>query len=171
MKVQYFSHIQKSFQFNFPEDNFSVFKERFLLSELGQIYQAIPWQELIQEFKLKPSRFGRNLLIPAQGRLALMFLKNYSGLSDRKLIEQLNGNYEWQFFCGIYLGLHRITNYKIVSQIRCELASALKIDRIEKILYNYWNPYINNVDHIVVDATCYESEVRYPTDVNFSFHS
>lgn len=171
MKVQYFSHIQKSFQFNFPEDNFSVFKERFLLSELGQIYQAIPWQELIQEFKLKPSRFGRNLLIPAQGRLALMFLKNYSGLSDRKLIEQLNGNYEWQFFCGIYLGLHRITNYKIVSQIRCELASALKIDRIEKILYNYWNPYINNVDHIVVDATCYESEVRYPTDVKLLWES
>ena len=59
-----------------------------------------------------------------------MFLKNYSGLSDRKLIEQLNGNIEWQFFSGFYLGHNRIENYKIVSQIRSELSVKLEIDKL-----------------------------------------
>src|SRR5690606_32192715 len=79
---------------------------------------------------------GRHQLFPPQGRLALMFLKNYSGLSDLKLIEQLNGNVEWQFFCGISLGFERITNVKIVSQIRCELASAFNIKTGEQTHYD-----------------------------------
>src|SRR5690606_8343121 len=108
---------------------------------------------------------------PPQGRLALMFLKNYSGLSDPKLIEQLNGNVEWQFFCGISLGFERITNFKIVSQIRCELASALHIKTVEETLYDYWKPYIAEPEKIVMDATCYESEVRYPTDVKLLWES
>jgi len=49
-----------------------------------------------------------------------MFLKHYVCCSDRKLIEQLNSNIDYQFFCDIYLGVHRLTNFKVVSQIRCE---------------------------------------------------
>jgi len=67
-------------------------------------------------------------------------------------------------FSVICLGLERIDNYKIVSQIPCELALDLKIDNIKKVLYNYWKPYIDEQEKVVVDATCYESEVRYPTD-------
>ena len=94
-----------------------------------------------------------------------MFLKNYSSLSDEKLIEHLNGNIEWQFFCGIYLGFERIDNFKIVSQIRCELAAKLDIEEGQKILYDYWKPYIKKPDKVSIDATCYESEMRYPTGV------
>lgn len=170
MKVQRFSQLQTSFQF-FSPDNFCLFKERFFESDLGKIYQAIPWSEMVRQFGLKERRRGRHQLFAAQGRLALMFLKNYSGLSDAKLIEQLNGNIEWQFFCGIYLGFERIDNYKIVSQIRRELAAVLDIESTETLLYNYWKPYITEPEKIVVDATCYESEVRYPTDVKLLWES
>ncbi|MDD2475910.1 MAG: transposase, partial [Dysgonamonadaceae bacterium] len=102
---------------------------------------------------------------------ALMFLKNYSGLSDKKLIEHLNGNIEWQFFCGIYLGFNRINNYKIVSQIRGELASKLNIEKTEKALYDYWKPHILETKKVLIDATCYESEMRYPTDVKLLWES
>ena len=37
--------------------------------------------------------------------------------SDKYLVEQLNGNIEYQFFCGIALGSKCLTNYKIVSEI------------------------------------------------------
>jgi hypothetical protein len=93
-----------------------------------------------------------------------MFLKNYSQVSDRKLIEQLNSNIDYQFFCDINLGYTRLTNYKIVSQIRCELAGNLDISEHEKVLASHWSDYMNYKSSIFTDATCYESEVRYPTD-------
>lgn len=103
------------------------------------------------------------MLFSPKGRLALMFLKHYACCSDHKLIEQLNGNLEYQFFCDIALGDERINNYKIVSQVRCELAENLKIDPTEKLLYGYWRDFIDNPNQATTDATCYESELRYPT--------
>lgn len=93
----------------------------------------------------------------------MLFLKHYANCSDKKLIEQLNSNLDYQFFCDIELGFERLTNYKIVSQIRCELAEKLAIDLVEKTLFNSWKNEIENQNQIVMDATCYESEVRYPT--------
>ena len=164
MKIQRFNEIQKEFDF-YPESNFNLFKARFYESDLGKLYLAIPWDDLIQDFELKEKRDGRPLIFPPQGRIALMFLKNYSGLSDYMLTEQLNGNMEWQFFCGIYLGQTRLSNYKIISQIRSELSAKLDIRKLQETLYDYWAPYLQEVEKITIDATCYESEVRYPTDV------
>lgn len=170
MKIQHFPEIQKQIQFDYLE-NLESFKSRFLESDLGKIYLAIPWQELVDTFSLKKHRHGRPLLFSPQGRIALMFLKNYSGLSDFKLIEHLNGNLEWQFFCGIHLGMERITNYKIVSQIRGELASGLCIKDLEAVFYRYWQGHINSPSDIVMDATCYESQIRYPTNVKLLWES
>ncbi len=136
-----------------------MFYSRFLESDLGKIYQAIPWENLVACFGLKQTRLGRTSLFSPKGRIALMFLKNYTQVSDKKLIENL----EYQFFCDLSLGAHRLTNTKIVSQIRCELSEKLSIDDLKKVLYNYWKPYINEERQAVVDATCYESEVRYPS--------
>jgi len=81
----------------------------------------------------------------------------------RKLIEQLNSNIDYQFFFDLHLGFSRITNFKIVSQIRCELATKLDIDLLEKDLYSHWKDHIDSKNQITVDATCYESACRYPT--------
>lgn len=168
--IRRFSELQTTFSF-FSEENFEIFKERFFQSNLGRIYQAIPWEEMVKSFGLKENKLGRKRIFPPQGMLALMFLKNYSGLSDEKLIEQLNGNVEWQFFCGIYLGFERLTNFKIVSYIRSELSEKMNIDEMEKTLYQYWKPYISENEKVVIDATCYESQVRYPTDVKLLWES
>ena len=40
------------------------------------------------------------------------------------------------------MGHHRLTNYKIVSQIRCKLASLLDINKTEKVLFSYWSGFI-----------------------------
>lgn len=102
---------------------------------------------------------------PPRGKLALMFLKHYSGLSDYRLIEHLNGNLEWQYFCGIYLGQERLTNYKMVSQIRVALSKKLNIDQLQRTVFSHWSWYISDKHSITMDATCYESELRYPTNV------
>jgi hypothetical protein len=84
-------------------------------SELGKIYQAIPWKELINHLKLRNQHNGRVATFSPQGKLALMFLNAYSGLSDRKLIEHLNGSIQYQLFCGILLVPEKLPDFKIVS--------------------------------------------------------
>ena len=95
-----------------------------------------------------------------------MVLKSYTGLSDRHLIEHLNGNIHFQLFCGILIDpSHPVTNYKIVSAIRQELAEKLDMDAFQCILAEHWRPYLENLHVCMADATCYESYMRHPTDL------
>ena len=162
-KLQRISEFQHKLSFNF-ENNFNIYYQRFLASDLGKIYTAIPFAELVKHFKLKERKKGAKNIFSPKGKIALMFLKHYAACSDRKLIEQLNGNINYQIFCDIYIGTGSLINYKIVSQIRCELAEHLKIEEIEKSLFNFWSAYIQEQQCIFTDATCYESEVRFPTN-------
>jgi len=170
-KIRRISHLQHEFSFLSPSDNFDVYFNRFLSSDLGKIYTAIPWDELVYVFKIKESIKGTRNYFSPKGKLALMFLKHYACCSDKRLVEQLNANIDYQFFCDIHLGHHRLTNYKIISQIRCELSSSLTIPDVEKVLFDHWSGFIKNQDCITTDATCYESEVRYPTDQKLLWES
>ncbi len=71
----------------------------------------------------------------------------------------------------LYHHLCPITNYKIVSQIRCELADKLNIEAIQQILAGHWRGYCENKNSLVCDAICYESYVRYPTDVKLLYET
>jgi hypothetical protein len=121
--------------------------------------------------KLKECRKGPRQLFSPQGKLALMVLKSYTDCSDRKLIEYLNGSMDFQLFCGIFLGSERITNYKIVSEIRCQLSGKLKIKALQKELAHYWKPYMPESNIMLTDATCYETSMRYPTNVKLLWES
>ena len=163
MKIQRISEFQHHFSFLSATEKFNAFHARFLESDLGKIHLAIPWESLVEKMGISEKATGTKMLFSPKGRIALMLLKHYACCSDRKLIEHLNSNIDYQFFCDIHLGLQRLTNYKIVSQIRRELADKLNIDSLEQVLYNHWSPYIDSKSQITVDATCYESELRYPT--------
>lgn len=164
-KIRRLSQFQHTFSFASQSEQFNLFYDRFLQSDLGKIYSAIPWDDLVESLGLKESKKGPRATFSSQGKLALMLLKHYSGDSDRTLLEQLNGNLDWQFFCGIYLGSERLTNSKIISEIRCELAGKLDIEQLQQILYGKWSPYVKDPHSITMDATCYESHLRYPTNV------
>ena len=45
-----------------------------------------------------------------------------------------------------------------------ELAGKLKIQQLQGILADKWRPFMENLDTMCTDATCYESEMLYPTD-------
>ena len=164
-KIRRISQFQHNFEFKSPEENFSVVYAQFLESNLGKIYQAIPWQNLVDVFNLKESKKGPDCQFSPKGKLGLMFLKHYACCSDQRLIEQLNANVHYQFFCDMLLSFEEpISNFKIVSQIRCELSEHLDIDKVQKCLCSHWLPYMEELGHATTDATCYESEVRYPTN-------
>lgn len=90
----------------------------------------------------------------------------YTGFSDRLLVEHLNGNIHYQLFCGIMIAPScPITNYKIISAVRNEIASRLDIDFLQGILASHWKPYLENLHVCMTDITCYESHMRFPTDM------
>lgn len=158
--------------FNSPQENFTVYWNAFLESKLGSIYISIPWRELIKSLNIKASNSGRNSIFSPRGKLALMFLKNYTGLSDEKLLDQINANYEYQFFCDIEIQPDsKLVNFKIISDIRVELASKLNIKSAQKVLASAWKSYMKFTNSILEDATCYETAMRYPTDVKLLWES
>ena len=128
-KIRRISEFQHEFSFLSASENFNLYFNQFLLSDLGKIYLAIPWDDLVSVFKIKESVKGTKNYFSPKGKIALMFLKHYACCSDKKLIEQLNANIDYQFFCDLHLGHHRLTNYKIVSQIRCELSQNFAVHR------------------------------------------
>jgi hypothetical protein len=148
-----------------PQQEFSLYWKSFLSSGLGQIYQAIPWEGLIKSLRLKENRCGRKSMFSPQGKLALMFLKSYSSMSDRQVYEQLNGNIQWQMFCGIFLGPEKLPDFKVISRIRTELARKLDIREIQDVLAKSWKPYLEQTNIVLEDATCYESYIRFPTNI------
>lgn len=170
-KIRRISDLQHEFSFLNTSENFDIYYNQFLSSDLGKIYTAIPWDELVSVFKIKESIKGTKNYFSPKGKLALLFLKHYACCSDKRLIEQLNANIDYQFFCDIYLGFNRLTNFKIVSQIRCELSSRLNIEKVEKVLFSNWSEYIKEQHCIFTDATCYESEVRFPTNQKLLWES
>ncbi len=90
---------------------------------------------------LKASSLGRKSYFSPEGKIALMVLKSYTNFSDSQLIEHLNGNIHYQLFCGVQIDpLHPLTNTKIVSAIRQELADRLDIESLQLILADRWKP-------------------------------
>ena len=172
MKVRRISQFQTQIYFPDFDSHYEKYKESFLTTDLGKIHRSIPWKECVQALRLREYDKGPKSIFSPIGKLALMFLKHYTGSSDRRLIEQLNGNIYYQIFCDLILppGYH-IDNFKIVSQIRCELAGKLNIEALEQVLMKTWKPHMRNQDSITCDATCYESSIKYPTDVKLLYDS
>ncbi len=73
MKVQRISNFQPTLSFNSPSELFDQYFERFLTSDLGKIYRAIPWDELVKALRLRPSRKGPASIFSPKGKIALSF--------------------------------------------------------------------------------------------------
>ena len=144
-------------------------KNRSKKSEIGCIHALLPLREMAVRFGLIDSvprrKAGRKSYFSPEGRVALIFLKSYTGLSAPKLMEQLNANIHYQIFCGIRISsADPLTNYKLIDDIILELSKRLKIQAQQESLAEAWKPYMKDLDTLYTDATCYESAMRYPTD-------
>ena len=167
-KVQHISGITKRIPFE-DLDFYDLFRITFENSELGRMKRLLPLHEMAVNFGLVSNRHERKRgpkpFFSPEGKVALMFLKNYTQLSAPKLLEQLNGNVHYQIFCDICINpLRPLTNYKLIDDIATELADKLRIQQQQDILAEAWKPYMKDLDTFYTDATCYESEMRYPTD-------
>ena len=136
-KVRNFSEIAPNIafsEFNFYELYYSTFEK----SELGRIKKLLPLREMADNFglvrKSRRPKLGLKSFFTPEGKVALMFLKMYTGLSCPKLLEQLNANIHYQIFCDAIMDPTRpLTNYKLLDDIMMELAWKLKIQQLHGI--------------------------------------
>lgn len=164
VKIQKISEIEPRLGFT-EFDMLKKYRQSFATSELGRLHALFPFSELTRQMHLKSSALGRKSYFSPEGKIALMVLKSYTNFSDAQLIEHLNGNIHYQLFCGVQIDpLHPLTNPKIVSAIRQELAHRLDVEPLQLILAEHWKPYLENLHVCMTDATCYESHLRFPTD-------
>ena len=153
-------------------DILEKYRKSFNESELGRLHSVFPFEVMAKNMGLSENRLGRRNIFSPSAKIAIMVLKAYTGLSDRHLVEHLNGNLHYQMFCGIMIDPSSpITNYKIVSAIRNEIAARLDIESLQEVLATHWKPYLENLHVCMTDATCYESHMRFPTDMKLLWES
>jgi len=143
--------------------------ERFLQTDLGKLYLAIPFDQLassIQSPKHSMSGRGRKPWFDVKGAIGLMILKHYLNVSDEILIERINTDWSMQLFCGIRLREDEcIADTNLPSYWRGYLGRHLDINVLQKQLAAYWKPYMEQTQIGMQDATCYESRIAHPTDI------
>lgn len=103
-KVRNFAEITPNLPFT-EYDFYALYRVTFENTELGRMKKVLPLHEMARNFgftheSLQPKR-GRKSYFTPEGKVAVMFLKMYTGLSFPKLLEQLNANVHFQIFCDI----------------------------------------------------------------------
>jgi len=144
--------------------------EVFTRHQLGKLYSTIPFHLYEQAIPYEAPKTGPKPWFDLKGGIGLQVLKSYYGYSDEKLIDQLNHNRMMQLFCGIRLKVgQQIKDDGVVSRWRMRIGSYLKEEEIFRALQlcnvSAWKEDIEDSKANTSDATCYESYVRYPTDV------
>lgn len=139
-----------------------LFKE----TPLGKVYQTLPWQELAACLPPENDGPGAPRWFSNKGMLGLMFLKSYLSISDEKLVERFNTDWSLQLFCGKLLADdEQIRDKAILSRIRTYISENSDWQQVQKVLIGHWKHDMENTHVLLMDATCYESYIRYPTDV------
>lgn len=150
----------------------SSYQSAFLQTDLGRLYQAIPFDKLATLFPVKRNPQGKKPWLDVKGMIGLEVLKFYTGLSDAKLVERLNTDWAMRLFCGLCpIPQQWIKDKDLPSHYRIKLASEIDYQAFQRELAQYWKPYIENPQMVLTDATCYESYIKYPTDVKLLWDS
>jgi hypothetical protein len=153
----------------------SLLQERFLQTDLGELYQAIPFDALATQIPMPAhsmSGRGRKPWFDIKGAIGLIILKHYLGISDALLIERINTDWSMQMFCGITLHpAERIADTNLPSYWRGYIGKHLDIAALQQQLAIYWKPYMSETNIGMQDATCYESRIAFPTDIKLLWQS
>lgn len=153
-------------------DGYSPKYHFFKKSLFGQIHGSLPWEELAALLPKENAGPGAPKWFDAKGMFALMFLKAYLNVSDRQLIERFNTDYSLQMFCGKLLAEDKqIRDTTILTRVRKYIEEHCEWERIQEVLLDCWKRDVDNSHVLLMDATCYESYIRFPTDVKLLWES
>ena len=130
-----------------------------------RIAELIPWEELEEEYAKHFSDLGR----PAsdcQLVIGLLLLKHMTGLSDEAVVEEVLENPYMQAFCGFE---QFVTEEFLDSSTLTKMRERLGVEffkELEKKTYKVLiERKIIKAKGMLVDATVFPEEIKYPNDV------
>lgn len=141
--------------------------------EIGKFHKKLPLKELADCLprEVENSK-GAPRWLSNEGMFAMMFLKHYLNISDRQLVERFNTDWSLQIFCNRTLGEGElIRDINLPSRVRSHIAEHADLNQIQTVLLHHWKEDMENTHVLSMDATCYESYIRYPTDVKLLWES
>jgi transposase, IS5 family len=144
---------------------------KFMSSELGQLWQKIPFDALSAQIEKSVLQQGAH--IPSWGwfsiksGIAAQVLKSYyNGISDKKLLDKINIHKEVQWFCFCSLGESEVIKDKnLLWRWREFIGRYLAVDSLNVVQIMAWKESLEHPHFRMTDATAYEVKIAYPTDV------
>lgn len=128
----------------------SLLHKNFAQTDLGELYQAIPFESFAQTIPapaFAKSNLGRKPWFDVKGGIGLLILKHYTGLSDALLIERINTDWAMQLFCGIQLKPgQQIKDINQPSFWRTYIGKYLDIERLQQSAAQYWKPWMQQTN-------------------------
>ncbi len=130
-----------------------------------RIADLIPWEELEEEYTKHFSDVGRPAT-DAQLAIGLLLLKHMTGLSDEGIVEEVLENPYMQAFCGFEKFLTEelldpSTLTKMRERLGLEFFKELERKRYKLLI----DRRIIKAKGMLVDATVFPEEIKYPDDV------
>lgn len=130
-----------------------------------RISEMIPWEELEEEYARHFSDLGRPAT-DSQLIIGLLLLKHMTGLSDEAVVEEVLENPYMQAFCGFE---QFVTEEFLDSSTLTKMRERLGLEffkRLEKKTYKVLiERRIIKAKGMLVDATVFPEEIKYPNDV------
>jgi len=130
-----------------------------------RIAELIPWDELEGSYRSYFSHTGR----PAKdGRLVigLLLLKHMTNVSDEEMVQLLRENIYFQAFCGFE---HFVTNRVLDSSTLSKARERLGVEYFRQLEEKTYSVLIERRiirgKGLLVDATVFPQNIKYPTDV------
>ncbi len=81
-------------------------------------------------------------------------------------MDAFNTNYAYQMFCGCVINpLHPIRDKAFVCRVRKFLALYCDMQKLQQVLVRVWKNELPHKNILLMDATCYEVNIRFPIDV------
>lgn len=130
-----------------------------------RIAELVPWEELEDEYRKHFSDVGR----PAKDArlvIGLLLLKHMAGLSDEALVEEVTENPYMQAFCGFR---EFVTEAMLNSSTLTKMRARQGVDFFKQLERKTYKVLIDRkiiwAKGMLVDATVFPEEIKYPNDV------
>ena len=154
-----------------PQTGYSVESLRFITSDLGRLWQKIPFDQLAEDVSRRLMKQGIHVpswgYLDIRGGIAIEVLKRYqNGLSDKKVIENLNLCSAHRLFCFMKLPMtEQILDKDLLVRWRQFLGTHLDTEALNRVLLQAWQGEIEHLHVRMSDATVYEVKIAYPQSV------
>jgi IS5 family transposase len=130
-----------------------------------RIAELIPWEELEEEYGKHFSDVGRPAT-DAQLAIGLLLLKHMTGLSDEEVVQEVLENPYMQAFCGFEKFVtEEILDPSTLTRMRERLGLEFFKELERKTYKVLIDRRIIKAKGMLVDATVFPEEIKYPNDV------